>query len=60
MQPKTAAQRQQALRERRAAQGLTEVRGIYLPPALHQWLKQMAKSNPGPADTGEDCYNNHS
>lgn len=44
MTAKTNAQNQQALRARRLEQGLTEVRGIYLPPALHKWLKQVAKT----------------
>ncbi len=38
----TAAKRQQALRARRLADGLTEVRGIYLPPSLHAELKAKA------------------
>ncbi len=38
----TAAKRQQALRARRLADGLTEVRGIYLPPSLHADLKAKA------------------
>lgn len=43
MTDNTAAQRQKALRARRAEEGLFEVRGIYLPPALHPELKAMAK-----------------
>lgn len=42
MTAKTTAQRQEALRARRAAAGLTEVRGIYLLPALHPELKKLA------------------
>jgi hypothetical protein len=42
MTAQTTAQRQEALRARRAMLGLTEVRGIYLPPALHPKLKQIA------------------
>lgn len=41
--PQTNAQRQEALRAKREMLGLTEVRGIYLPPALHQKLKEMAQ-----------------
>lgn len=37
---KTTAQRQAALRARRKAEDLTEVRGIYLPPALHKQAKE--------------------
>jgi hypothetical protein len=36
------AERQEALRARRALLGVTEVRGIYLPPALHASLKEHA------------------
>lgn len=39
---KTAAERQEALRARRAMLGMTEVRGIYLPPELHAKLKEQA------------------
>ena len=42
MTVKTTAQRQAALRARRLALGLAEVRGIYLPIALHQKIKQQA------------------
>lgn len=41
--PKTSAQRQQELRERRLAEGLTEVRGIYLMPHQHDILKRVAR-----------------
>lgn len=41
--PQTNAQRQAALRQRRAAEGLTEVRGVYLPPPMHKALKEYAK-----------------
>jgi len=41
--PQTIAKRQEALRARRLAQGLTEVRGIYLPQAKHVVLKEIAK-----------------
>jgi len=40
---KTTTQRQQSLRARREAQGLREVRGIYLPPDRHAALKAYAK-----------------
>jgi hypothetical protein len=39
----TVAQRQADLRARRAMLGLTEVRGIYLPPELHKELRALAK-----------------
>lgn len=38
----TNAQRQEALRAKRAMLGMTEVRGIYLPPEMHQRLKEEA------------------
>lgn len=38
----STAERQKALRERRALLGLAEVRGIYLPPELHAKLKALA------------------
>lgn len=40
---KTTAERQKSLRARRAAEGKTEVRGIYLPQAKHAALKEIAK-----------------
>lgn len=43
MTAKTTAERQQALRARRDAEGLQEVRGIYLPRALHAKLKALAR-----------------
>lgn len=43
MTAKTPAQRQQDLRARRLAEGLTEVRGIYLPLNQHAALKLLAK-----------------
>ena len=43
MTARTTAQRQAALRERRAAEGLAEVRGIYLPPQLHPAIKAAAR-----------------
>ena len=39
---KTTSQRQQSLRARRAAEGLAEVRGIYLPQAQHAHIKRLA------------------
>lgn len=41
--PQSSAQRQDALRSRRAMLGLTEVRGVYLPPSKHAELKRIAK-----------------
>jgi len=43
MTAQTTAQRQEALRAKREMLGLTEVRGIYLPPAMHQELKKLAE-----------------
>lgn len=43
MTAQTTAQRQETLRAKREMLGLTEVRGIYLPPALHAQLKAIAK-----------------
>ena len=40
--PKTSREKQEDFRARNAMLGLTEVRGIYLPPELHSKLKQMA------------------
>jgi hypothetical protein len=42
MTAKTVAQRQEALRARRALEGLAEVRGIYWPTDLHPQLKESA------------------
>lgn len=44
MNAQTSAQRQEALRAKREMLGLTEVRGIYLPPELHAKLKEIAKN----------------
>ena len=41
--PQTTKERQESLRARRAIEGMTEVRGIYLPPELHAEVKQIAK-----------------
>jgi hypothetical protein len=43
MKAQTPAQRQQALRQRRLEQGLTEVRGLYAPPAQHKQIKDAAR-----------------
>jgi hypothetical protein len=40
---KTLAQRQEALRQRRADEGLTEVRGLYARPKDHAKIKAFAK-----------------
>jgi hypothetical protein len=40
--PQTDAERQDARRRRIEMLGLREVRGIYLPPALHASLKEHA------------------
>lgn len=39
----TSAEKQRALRQRRADQGLTEVRGIYAPESLHKAIKEAAQ-----------------
>lgn len=44
--PKTIAQRQQALRARRLAEGLTEVRGLYLPAEQHAGVKKFFRAAP--------------
>lgn len=41
--PQSNKDRQEALRARRAMLGMTEVRGIYLPPELHAALKAYAE-----------------
>lgn len=38
--PMTTAEKQRALRQRRADEGLTELRGVYAPTDLHAELKQ--------------------
>ena len=43
MTAQTSQERQEALRARRAMLGMTEVRGIYLPPELHADLKSLAR-----------------
>jgi hypothetical protein len=42
MTAKTVSERQRALREARAAAGLTEVRGIYARPEDHHRIKAYA------------------
>lgn len=42
MTAQTPAERQEARRARLLMEGLTEVRGIYLPPDLHAELKKLA------------------
>jgi hypothetical protein len=41
--PQSNKEKQEAFRARQAMLGLTEVRGIYLPPELHQKLKDEAR-----------------
>jgi hypothetical protein len=43
MVKQTNKEKQEAFRARNAMLGMTEVRGIYLPPALHAKLKELAK-----------------
>ena len=44
MTAQSTKERQEAFRARRAMlEGATEVRGIFLPPELHQALKEAAK-----------------
>lgn len=42
MTPQSNKEKQEAFRARRAMLGMTEVRGIYLPPELHAALKDEA------------------
>lgn len=44
MPAKTAAKRQAELRQRRAEEGLTEVRGLYAKPEHHAKIKAFAKT----------------
>lgn len=44
MTAKTLAQRQAELRQRRAEEGLTEVRGLYAKPEHHAKIKAFAKA----------------
>lgn len=41
--PLSSKEKQEAFRARNAMLGLTEVRGIYLPPEKHAELKEMAR-----------------
>lgn len=43
LMPLSAKEKQAAYRQRQAEQGLQEVRGIYLPPAMHAELKKIAR-----------------
>lgn len=43
MPAQTTKERQEALRARRLMLGMTEVRGIYLPPELHAELKEYVR-----------------
>ena len=43
MTAQTTVQRQLAWRKRRAAEGITEVRGIFLPTSMHPALRRKAK-----------------
>jgi hypothetical protein len=43
LMPQTNKEKQDAFRARQAMLGLSEVRGIYLPPELHAELKAHAK-----------------
>ena len=47
MTSKTLAQRQADLRQRRADEGLTEVRGLYAKPEHHAKIKAFGKSLQG-------------
>jgi len=42
--PLTNTEKVRALRERRAADGVTELRGLFVPTALHQTVKAMVKA----------------
>ena len=42
MTAKPVSERVAAFRARRSSEGLTEVRGIFLPPDLHPKLKELA------------------
>lgn len=42
--PQSSREKQEAFRARMAMLGLREVRGIYLPPEMHQQLKQAAQA----------------
>jgi hypothetical protein len=41
--PMSSKEKQEAFRARNAMRGLTEVRGVYLPPAMHAELKAVAE-----------------
>jgi len=42
--PQSSKEKQKAFRARNAMLGLTEVRGIFLPPEKHADLKKIAKT----------------
>lgn len=44
MTTQTPAQRVQAFRQRKKADGLTELRGVFLPPAKHKQAKELLKT----------------
>jgi hypothetical protein len=41
--PLSSKEKQEAFRARNAMLGMTEVRGVFLPPALHAALKEEAR-----------------
>lgn len=41
--PQSSKEKQEAFRARNAMLGLTEVRGVFLPPELHAELKRIAR-----------------
>lgn len=41
--PQTSKEKQEAFRARNALLGLSEVRGVFLPPALHAAIKEEAR-----------------
>lgn len=49
MNAQTTTERQKAFRARKAAAGLAEVRGVFLPPSLHAKLKELARQLAKPA-----------
>lgn len=63
MQPmaQSSREKQEAFRARQAMLGMTEVRGIYLPPAMHADLKAYARklvesvSANAPAQSGTEA-----
>ncbi len=51
--PMTSTPRVQALRDRRKASGLSEVRGIWAPPDQHQRIKEVVRKLPPPSEKGK-------